>query len=126
MKPFFIGLFFCFFGIPSLAQTLEVSSHYPASAYVVQRLLPFAVTNDPEVRVTRVSFGRNPACSTVLDPFYPNTFHLYCYEPGIVDLRIEVESPSVDPLTLELRNLAIALQRPPQDGFEANRREGEP
>lgn len=103
----------------SWAQSLEIVSHYPASAYVVDRLLPFVVQggDDSDVRVLHVQVLHGQTCEAVIDPFYSNTFHLQCRQPAVVEARVIVQDNFRGQVDLELENLSVVRQRAPGDGF---------
>lgn len=83
--------FFCNLVVVSLsAQTLSVVSHYPASAFISQRLLPFEISGDSKayLRSVRLTHGEN--CQAVLDPFYKQVFHVFCKTPALVSVIADV------------------------------------
>ena len=88
------------------AQSITVTSHYPASAYVVNRLLPFVLNGDDEAVVTRVDTDTGH-CLSLIDPFYPNTFHIYCKKPVVVDLRVQVRNSAGEEVVLDIVLLGI-------------------
>ncbi len=123
MKIFCLFILFLFSGSLCFGQSVEVASHYPASAFVINRLLPFVVNGPEGLRVLRVEVGSNNSCSSLVDPFYANTFHLYCRESGRADLVVQVIDGEGEETSVELQNLAVVVQRPPSDGMESAFRE---
>ncbi len=116
--------FILFFTSVAFAQSsLQVIPHYPASAFVVNRLLPFVIGGDEEARVMHAEVRPFGACGTLIDPYFPNIFHLYCRETANVDVDILVIDGAGDETQLRLENLSVVIQRTPRDSFDSAIRE---
>ena len=100
-------------------EEISIVSHYPASAYVVKRLLPFALSGDDGAQVNQVTITNTGHCSSLVDPFYENTFHIYCRQPVVVDAQVWVTSSEGELEVIPLDNLSVANQRAPNDGFDS-------
>ncbi len=120
--------------LPALAdaQTLSLVSHFPESAYVANRLLPFSVRESNSssffsfesaanggVAVGKVDIINGQSCSAAIDPYYPDTFHLFCRVAEVVDVFVHVQTATGAKIYLRLNSLSIASQRAPPDGFTA-------
>ncbi len=125
MKKTVLIFLFLMMGRDCFSQSLDVVSHYPASAYVVDRLLPFVVTGDIGLRVVRVEVIPSGYCPTMVDPYFSNMFHVFCKQPGRIDLDIIVVDQEGLESRLDLRDLSIAVQRPPRDEFDSAFREAQ-
>ena len=99
-------------------QSVSVVSHYPASAYVIKRLLPFVLSGDNGATLFRVD-SSSGHCSSMVDPYYENIFHLYCRKAVVVDLQIWGQGSDGETFMVPLDNLSIATQRAPGDGFDS-------
>jgi hypothetical protein len=117
MKQIILLMISSLFYFTAQAQSLEVVSHYPESAYVINRLLPFVVRGDDDLRVQAVGISNGPTCESLIDPFYPNTFHIFCRTVAVVDLSIRV-SGSAGEESLQVFNVSVALQRAPRDEMD--------
>ncbi len=125
MKKIVLIFSFLLMGRVCFSQSLDVVSHYPASAYVVDRLLPFVVTGDIGLRVVRVEVIPAGYCPTMIDPYFSNMFHVFCKQPGSIDLEIVVVDEDGLESQLELGGLSIAVQRAPRDEFDSAFREAQ-
>ena len=67
-------------GAKAHAQLVNVVSHYPVSAYVVNRLLPFTVTGEGDVEIISATLTQGDGCKVFIDKFYSDIFHFYCTE----------------------------------------------
>lgn len=102
--------------VQSHAQSMGVVSHYPASAYVVERLLPFAVEGEQVSKILSVEVTNAPSCSAIHDPYYSKIFHVYCRKPEVFNVSVRVQVRMGEETVLEIKNLSVAIQRAPDDG----------
>jgi len=103
--------------------SVDVVSHYPASAYVTHRLLPFTLSNTTDFKIVSVDLSNGPSCLSFIDPFYSDIFHLYCSSAELVDVSVRLTDSLGNDVTLQLQNLSIATQRAPGDEFDTVTRE---
>lgn len=115
MKCLLVGLIFLSSHLV-WAQTLSVGSHYPSSAFVINRQLPFFIAGDGFARIisVRITEGQEN-CTSVLDPFYDNTFLITCFKPSIVEADIEVLDSSGDTVDLSIDFINVFRQNDPSD-----------
>ena len=85
MKFFIIFNLIFFTLVAGAQQQAQIRSHYPQTAFVAGRLLPFQLIQATRVKVTEVQTEGGPSCVGFGDPFYSDQFHLYCEnkEPGV-------------------------------------------
>ncbi len=112
MKYIFFAILF-FFAIPSFSQEVTVVSHYPESAFVENRMLPFTVQGESVQSVISVITQGNDSCSTMVDPYYNTIFHLYCREEGVVDLAVTIASDDLFDSFISINNLRIRMEAEP-------------
>jgi len=90
-KACFSFILLSLISFPSYGQNILVTSHYPSSAFITERLLLFSIDRAAGLRIRSiVLFGANNNCVSLVDPFYPHTFHIYCYNPATFNLSVEV------------------------------------
>lgn len=75
----------------SLAQTtVNIVSHYPDTAFITNRLLPFSVQANGDIDIQSVKIGQGgDGCIVFMDRYYKNTFHFYCDQ--VTQANAEVE-----------------------------------
>ena len=101
-----------------LAQSLSVRSHYPASAFVTQRFIPFSVQGSGMDKILSVKVESGSSCSAMLDPYYKETFHIYCENPERFDLQVIVKDVVGTEYTLGLQKINVLEQSPPTDSLD--------
>ena len=109
----FLLLLILFFTSPAWSQTPSVVSHYPESAYVVGRLLPFSIEAFGKVKILGVNLENGKACASQVDLFHQNTFHIYCRDAARVQVSVHVVDEFGEINILSLGELSIAQQRAP-------------
>ena len=116
----FLSLIFLFLFYSSIGRTqatLTVTAHYPESAYVVERLLPFSVVGVENISITSVEVEGVNSCVAFEDPFHTEVFHIYCREPGTYSFIIRARAQGVNQI-LVINNLLISEQRAPGEEME--------
>lgn len=108
------------------SENLQVESFYPISAFVANRLIPFTVSGGEGVKVTRVELQDADSCKSLIDPFYPHIFHIFCASPGLIDVAVTVEIEG-DPFDyiLTFNNMSVAERRVPSSELDSVTRPGE-
>lgn len=103
------------------AQSLSVVSHYPASAYVSKRLLPFTIVGETEIQILSVNFQNGDSCKGMGDPFHKNIFHVFCSEAEVFSTSVVLINEAGELVTLDVDSIAVAVQRAPETaGGEAS------
>lgn len=120
MEFFFKLLVLFFYGVV-WAQNVEIVSHYPETAYITERLLPFSVVNggaDQEVRIQTVHLIKGESCRSIVDPFYGKIFHIYCETPTQVKVEVSIVNAhqgtskiSMDEFHIRAKNEQQAFER---------------
>ena len=103
-----------FFGFRVQAQQLEVVSHYPSSAYITKRLIPFSVVGDEQARIQSTRLTQGDSCSSILDPHYPTTFHIYCERPTRVRVELQVIRASQQTFETSVGTFEVREQSEPR------------
>ena len=105
-RPLIFILTFLCLSSSAWSQSLEIVSHYPTTAYMINRMLPFTITGDGTVSVLSVDMD-DESCTGMPDRFHSQIFHIYCREPGIVTAQIiymfnstEKLSSTTSPITI--------------------------
>lgn len=112
MQKFVFGvLLFCF--STSWAQEFEVLSHYPKTALVVQRLLPFEVKSEDTFKLFKINISNGKSCKTMLDPYHEKVFHIQCRYPELLDMQVQIFDNLGNKHSLEISSISIAQQRAP-------------
>ncbi len=106
---------FLFMGEKVHGQELSVISHYPVSAFVVNRPLPFTVMSDSTIKLYTVTLVNQSSCHSMLDPYYSNTFHIFCRRPELLDANIVIFDAKGKAEIIELKKISIATQRAPSE-----------
>lgn len=126
MKSFFKLLFlFLFFHRSVWAQNVQIVSHYPETAYITERLLPFSVIGEgdgQEVRIQSIHLTGG-GCRFMIDPFYGKIFHIYCKTPTRVQVEVSVVSSGQGTSKISTGELHIRgkdEQQPPENGGGGN------
>lgn len=65
-------------------ENISVVSHYPESAFVRNRLLPFTIAGGEDIRITSARITRGESCVAMADPFHNRVFHLHCRNPELL------------------------------------------
>ncbi len=107
MIQYFLVFIICIFSHFALGQEVSVVSHYPETAFVAKRMLPFTVQGASVQKVISVITHGNDSCSTMVDPYYNKIFHIFCREAGSVNLAITVESTDRFDSFVTLNNIRI-------------------
>ncbi len=108
IKASFYIFLISFISWPSYGQNILVTSHYPNSAFITQRLLPFSIDQAAGLKIQSVIlFGAEEDCVSLVDPFYPYTFHVYCYNPATFNLSVEVLDQQSRAFTLAVGALQV-------------------
>ena len=76
--------------LKSLSQEVTLVPHYPKTAYVVERLIPFSAIGADVNFVESVKVENGESCKALVDPFYRENFHLYCQKPEQVNLLVNI------------------------------------
>ena len=103
-----------FFGFRVQAQQVEVVSHYPSSAYVTKRLIPFSLVGDEEAHIQSTHLTQGDSCSSILDPHYPKTFHVYCERPTRVRVELLVIKASQETFETSVGTFEVREQSEPR------------
>ncbi len=109
-----------------MAQSVLVTSHYPAAALITERLLPFSIDKSAGLTIKSIQlFGANESCVSLIDPFYPQIFHVYCYTPATFNLSVDVidgtnRAFSLSVGTLQVNSLTPEIQSPQTKPLKAN------
>ena len=120
-----LSLFLFFHGIAQ-AQNIQVVSHYPVTAYITERLLPFSIVPEEagqEIRIQSVHLIKGESCRSIIDPFYIKIFHVYCEKPTQVQVEIMVNTRqgtpkiSVDEFQVRGKNESESSSEYPGDGL---------
>lgn len=75
------------------AQSLSIVSHYPSSAFVVDRLLPFTVMGPDNLVIESIQITGGEGCQSLVDPFHSKVFHIYCKQASVVSGVVTVLDP---------------------------------
>ena len=88
---FFKFLFLFFHGI-AWGQDFYVVSHYPETAYITERLLPFSIVGGEveKIQIQSVHLIKGDSCNFMIDPFYRKIFHIYCVKPTRVQVDVSI------------------------------------
>ena len=76
---------FVFHRVVHARNNIQVVPHYPSTAYITERLLPFSIVGekaDEKIRVQSIDLIKGQSCHTMIDPFYEKIFHVYCLKPA--------------------------------------------
>ena len=99
----------------SLAQSTEIQSHYPESAFIINRMIPFQVLNRSEgedganVTLSSVGIEGDGECSSAVDSHYPDVFHVICRTPGSYNVIVRSRTNGVNEV-LVINGLEISDQ----------------
>lgn len=118
-RTIFIAIFLgVFLNTTAWAQSFELVPHYPSSAFVVNRLLPFFIQSDLELTILEIQLKNHESCSSRIDPFLEKTFHIYCQVPQDVgfDVIYKVDGEKLTHTVSNIKILAIEEVVDPQTG----------
>ncbi len=126
----FLGiLFFFLFGWQVQAQStppfasfvpenISIVSHYPESAFVRNRLLPFTIAGGEDIRITSARVTRGESCVAMADPFHNRVFHLHCRNPELLVAEVMFSSGFRENLIFIVGPFQIFEERmPSEDGL---------
>jgi hypothetical protein len=65
-------------------EEFSIISHYPETAFISQRLLPFSIQGNGEVQISSVRVTRGESCRGFADPFHNRVLHLFCRRPDLM------------------------------------------
>ena len=98
----FLSLFLFFHRVVHARNNIQVVPHYPSTAYITERLLPFSIVGekaDEKIRVQSIDLIKGQSCHTMIDPFYEKIFHVYCLKPAGV--RVDITSVNANQETFK-------------------------
>ena len=95
-------------------QNMSVVSHYPESAFVSNRLLPFTITGgEGEIRITSARVTRGESCVAMADPFHSRVFHLHCRNPELLIAEVVFSTGLRDNLIFIVGPFQLFQERSP-------------
>lgn len=89
------------------AETILIQSHYPNSAYITQRLLPFSLSTNSGLKIENIRLFGTEDCQSLTDPFYPTIFHIYCFQPATMSVTAECRDANNQPVSLSLGTIVV-------------------
>jgi len=95
-------------------ENMSVISHYPESAFVSNRLLPFTIAGGEEnIRITSTRVTRGDSCVAMADPFHARVFHLHCRNPELLIAEVVFSMGFRENLIFIVGPFQILLERAP-------------
>ena len=110
-------LIFCSQSALGQFQPLGIVAHYPASAFIAKRLLPFSVQGPSTASIKSVVVTDGDGCKAFVDPYHEMIFHLYCSQPTSLSFEVMIDDGSENNKQLSMSSVNISENRLPSEGW---------